>query len=229
MTRRPTLLATLLAIVLALAPAGCSTPPAPLPQSGPVTLPEDPLCDVFPADQITPMLPAGTYQHSNDNDFRSIYYLRSSISADGNCQLNITDPDNPKIGLFVSVEASSSVTTYSDTCRDGDLDVTPPPVGTLLDSGYCVTSESAGADAEAWASYWGGRYVFDKPRVTLITASVYPGKDYDPAGSVPDAAHLVQMVLDFITDSYQADPSAAVDPTTAPGAIPLPSPTEPGR
>ena len=65
----------------------------------------------------------------------------------------------------------------------------------------------------------GGRYIDDRPAVTKINVIIIPREGRD---GVQDAARVIQMMLDFLGQSYQADPSAD-GPTAAP------TPTGPGR
>jgi len=220
-------LVLVLATVLVTSLAGCSA------KDGPVILPNgDPLCGVFSASRVAAMLPGGTYEYVRIP--HEIVYSSFAVSTYGSCNLATSDGTTGQLHVYADRDytniyggaTESAATQFSHDCHDGDLEgLVSPPVGILVNTGYCVTSKfdsSAGPGAKAWALYWGGHYVWDKPRVTLINASIYPGKG-DPAQSIPDATQLVQMVLDFITQSYEADPSAATAPTVAPGATPVPT------
>jgi len=225
MTMRPSRLAPVLMVaVMMCALAGCGQHP---PEEGPVVLPEDVLCGVFPADQVAPMLPPGTYTYTDGLPGRLLYFP-SSVSADGDCSLS----DGESHGyIYIHVSGSLSDTVeLLESCHGGDMDVVLPSVGRLNYSGYCVNikDSSWGPSGQAWAEYWGGRYVFDKPDVTMINVIIRAG-DRDPVESIADAARVVQMVLDFIARSYEADPSAATYPTAVPGSTPVPpspAPTE---
>jgi len=215
----------LVSVILICSLAGCSRGPTILPD-------DDPVCGVFPNSTLAAMLPGGTYHYVIPNT--QIEYYSSSVSASGGCALANSDPE---IGqLYVHIDGNfiynggtgSTSTILSKTCHDGDLEnLSTPTVGIILGTGSCVTdrtSSTAGAGAKVWALYWGGHYsgVGTWPDIIVINAIIYPGKSHRPADSIPDATNLVQTVLDFITTSYQADPSAATDPTAAPDATHAP-------
>ena len=218
MMRVRTLVLVLVAVLVASL-AGCS-------EDGTVVLPEDPLCSVFAADDIALMLPQGEYKFNwNGEGMRNIWYEGDYVYLHGDCVIS-----SGQVGyLGVLTDLVSSFTEGAPTgpidtgpCDDIPVTLNAGSVGRLITSGGCTRQESSHTFYEAWALYWGGRYNYGRPAVTKINVSIIPRKGRD---GVQDAAQVIQMLLDFIDQSYRADPSAASTETTPPGATPVPSST----
>ena len=212
------ILACVLTVSVVMSLAGCAG------QDGPVVFPEEPLCEFFSADQIAPLLPSGDYHFSDNYNVRIIYDTKY-IYLDGGCAIS-----NGAIGYFgVYLDLATSFTEDRRTgplpepaCDSIPISLTAPSVGRVITSGGCVEKESKYTLYTAWVLYWGGRYIEDWPAVTKINVNIIPRKGRD---GVQDAAEVIQMLLDFIDQSYRADPSAASTETTPPGATPVPSST----
>jgi len=205
---RPSVL--VLAVVMVCSLAGCSQGPAVLP--GP-----DPLCEVFPSDQIAEMLPPGTYDYYRDRSKR-IAYGSENVYTFGSCF--IRTPDNDFDAFYVGADLDLWSTKLDKECRLTTLDglVTPPRVGQIVDSGQCPTGFAD--QYEAWALFWGGHYDgAGHPMMTLIDAQLDLRKGRD---GLTDSVSVVQMVLDFIDRSYAASPPSG-PPEVPPSTVPYPS------
>ena len=208
-------LVLVLAAVLVMSLAGCTA------KDDPVVLPEDPLCGLFPDDLVASMIPSGTYTKGTAGI--PLHYNAEAVIASGRC---IVGNGTGYFGVLASYTVhfsdvfSSGLLLY-DKCDDMAVDLTAPRIGQIVSSGACVREE-AGTLHIAWALYWGGRYGSEGPACANISVSIVSRKGRD---GIADATQILQMVLDFIDQSYAADPSAASTETTAPGATPVPSST----
>jgi len=212
---KPRLIAVLLSIILFCSLTGCSRQ-----ADGPAILPDDdPVCRVFPRDTLAAMLPGGTYDYLIPSFTSWISYLELFVATNGRC--TILQTDGPQGGVYVDASEDDHSMELVNTCHDPlPIDLVVPQVGEIIDTGSCVkTNKYPGG--QAWALYWGERDGFDGPYITLIDAEIYPRDGRDP---VADATTLVQLVLDYIDQSYAADPSAAQPPASTPGAT-WPSPS----
>ena len=186
---------TVLAVVLAA--QGCSAA-----EDGPAVLPDDPVCQAFPADQLAPLLPGGTYAYfamgKGDNQ---VVYSPQSVILDLSCRIISQDTERGDLYVYSGTDLRSS--TLAQTCHNPlPTDLALPRVGLLVDSGTCT----GGDTAESWVVYWSGQYgpgARPQPKTTLIDVSLTPREGRD---GVADATQVVQMVLDLIDRNYAATP-----------------------
>jgi len=211
-----TRLATLILTLVMVCPlTGCSyNEPAILPGSGP-------LCEVFPTDQIAAMLPPGTYDYTDGQSNRIHYY--EGIILDGACFIETVKGAFHR--LYVETREHHPSTRLDKDCRASTLDgmVTPPQVGEILDSGQCPGVNSDRFH-EAWVLYWGGDYdSFGNQLTTLIDVrlSYRIGAD-----GLTNSTAVMQMVLDYIDQSYAATPPSDA-PQSSPSTVPSPMPPTP--
>lgn len=110
MRRPPRLLAAVLAAVTVIALTGCSAR-----DDGPTVLPADPLCEIFPAGQISPMLPPGDYTYAEKGDrYQKIWYDSEFVYLDGGCYVTSGPPGafTVMIDLGTSFTECSSATIF---------------------------------------------------------------------------------------------------------------------
>jgi len=194
-------------------------------QTGPAVLPEDPLCAVFPADQIAPMIAPGEYTHNEEGErYRTIWYVPEYVYLEGGCSISSGQDGYFSVILTTATSFTEGSQPYGfagPQCDDVPIDLVAPSMGQIINSGGCVEKESR-TFYSAWVLYWGGRYIDYWPPITRINVSVIPRKGRD---GVADATQVIQMLLDLVDRSYRADPSAASTQTVAPGVTPVPSPS----
>ena len=208
-------IATMLSVVFACSLAGCSRL-----SDGPAILPtDDPLCKVFPSATVAAMLPGGTYKYHGVLSTSRISYLETFVATDGDCTLD--QVDGLPVGMSVYAAEDDHSMELVKTCYDAHLtSLAVPRVGQIIDSGSCVKTDKY-PRGEAWVLYWGERNGFSGPETSLIDADIFTRDGRDP---VEDATTLVQMVLDFIDQSYAADSSSALPPANGPSPqTPIPS------
>ena len=211
-------LVVILASILAVSLAGCSA------KDDAVVLPdEDPLCGIFPTGLVASMVTSGTYAKAShveplsyDKQF-AIALRECAMGSDAGCFGVLASESYSFTEIFIS-DASLN---YYEPCEEIPVDLTLPRVGQIVTSGACIQEEGKTFHT-AWALFWGGRYNSGYPALAKISVSIIPPKNRD---GIADATQILQMVLDLIDRSYEADPSAASTETTAPGATPVPSST----
>ena len=216
---RPSLrtLVVILASILVASLAGCSA------KDSAVVMPdEDPLCGIFPTGLVASMVTPGTYTKAH---VEPLSYDKQFAIALGECVLSNDAGYFGVLALdsysFTEIFSSNASLNYYETCEEIPVDLTPPRVGQIVTSGACIQEEGKTFHT-AWALFWGGRYDSRDPVCSKISVSIISPKNRD---GIADATQILQMVLDFIDQSYAADPSAASTETTAPGATPVPSST----
>jgi hypothetical protein len=199
---------------------------------GTAIMPNDPVCDVFPASLVTSMLPSGTYYYrQTSNDILDhVFYDPEFIDLIGACRVVTNDESNGYLSITTTYidTFTEGYTGFSDDtgdtpCQDASVDVTPPRVGRIVLTGSCTEKQKSGRSTRiyesAWVRYWGGTYLGHGPRCTLIRVTII---SRDGRDGVADATELLQVIMDFIDQSYAADPSAATGPTDPPGSTPTP-------
>ena len=207
-----------LSCVIALILVGCSSV-----DKGTAILPSDPLCGIFPVDQIAAMLPGGTYEYVNASDPSTthIAYAPDGVGTFNSCDITRVSPEGSLLSVYADEDIPMDGGWYSANlaleCHDPlPTELIMPRVGILSGSGVC-------GNTHAWALYWGGeRYDgnLGRPWTTLIEVQFNSRQGRD---GPTDATALMQMVLDFIDRSYAATPPSN-PPETGLTTVPPPEP-----
>jgi len=194
---------------------GCSRPTE-------VVLPPGLVCGALDPTKLAPLLPPGSYQTSG-----SIKYDNEVVLTWGGCDLYLTSGGDSSLQVALSADTDYGLvdTGYHECVDPFPIKLTLPPVGSLVGSGSCRHPDPTAnlyLTNRAWVEYWGGELVAGGARGTIvIDVTIRPVKDHD---NLVDAAQIVQLVLDFISQSYASDPPG-VPPVSATSVVPSDSPS----
>ncbi len=193
-----------------------SPPPTPVSISPSIsaTFPDEPICLVFSAAQLSPILNNAPYEYGtlSGSVQNQLHYTESNHSLIGRCYLQTED--NPYSGIL-SVIASRAYDTdhLTSNCNGPRLELTSPKYGEIEGSASCDLNDTIIEDGSAWVKLWGGGYDnLGIKQLTTISVDIdsRPGRD-----GIKDATQIIQMILDFMDDSYLAaqSPSPVELPT----------------
>lgn len=194
--RRRTGVVLVVMMVVTAGLVGCSRQPTE------AALPPGLVCEALDSSKLAPLLPPGAYQ-----TIGRIGYLKGAV-ATGVCELHLTSGDDPVFQVEIATEMGYPQAIdqlYGDCTDPFPIELTLPPVGELVGSGSCRRPNDRLEHTNmVWAQYWGGSIAaLDVQSTTLIEVHIRAVKDHD---SLVDAAHMAQLVFDFISLSYQTDP-----------------------
>jgi len=185
------------------------------------TLPPGLVCDALDSAKLATLLPAGPYQTNG-----LLMYLKGA-KVDGGCDLYSTSGDDPvlQVAIGAGMGYPQAIDTRYKDCRDPfPIELELPPVGGLIGSGSCRQASPTGNGSltnQVWVQYWGGEIVAGGIQgTTLIEVCIRPVEDRD---NIVDAAHMMQLVLDFISVSYETDPRNPLNSAEVPATADQPS------
>jgi len=210
----------LIIAALLMSSAGCSGSPA--------VLPEDPLCGYFPSDQISSLLPPGTYDYTSSQPLgdlpqfgepQRLKWQPTWGFVNGDCTIATSDGkgsfsvhaqmvynlDRDPLTLFPDIHGSP--------CYDTKIDITAPTNGQIIYSGGCTSLETNPMIFSAQVMYWGGvdttwpsglqLGIDSGPVGTVINVSLTRHAGHD---GIQDAARVLQAILNTTDELYAQNP-----------------------
>ncbi len=179
--------------------AGCTTaawdnPSTDTPQ---MTLPPEPICDVFTTSQIAPLLPPGDYTHIDSYGLR---YRPSSNTLRGGCILHANGIKDP--ALTLSARTTDGISDLATGCNGPRLDLhtTLGEIDLTISCRPDTTNNSGQAIALYFVGSFRGRFDTE-PMTTEIEITITSREGRDP---IADATQLMQATIDHMENTYLA-------------------------
>ena len=174
-----------------------------------VVLPDDPVCEIFPAKVLETILPVERYEYMTEGDSgdlrdRIVKTAKLPNLADGRCSFGVSGKGGGGMWMAVDTVRSNYAYGAKPDCSDAPL-----PGMSKDESGVCTGSDSSGTWVQAWEIYgWHRLEGREADYQNLISTTFYVRDGVDPQLAAFTVIGMVRSFIDRPCAAKGAEPKA---------------------